>query len=183
MKAEMDRISSGKRMDMMDMRRYEMPGPPPGRLTDLSAWTDSLANSHSQLQHQQNRITNLNLMHNYGTEAWKVANTHMSNLLTAALKDLTQVRKQVQEVNWQRKSAQTSAGEKMEKLSETWSLLVSKNYDIESACLQVELMIHKLEQEVALLSSQMNVENDVNHVNQQPVTSNGMTAVAAESTS
>ena len=149
MRREMDRIGSGKlRMEQLSMKRYEMPGPVPGRLTDISAWSECVANSHSQLQHQCNRIANLQLLQRFGTEGWKVSNTHLSHMLHAAQQDLLSVRKLVQEVNWQRKTAQTTAGDQLNGLQETWSSLVHKNYDIECACLMMQSDIDRLEQSV-----------------------------------
>lgn len=55
-------------------------------------------------------------------------------------------RKEIQEINWERKSSQTSAGEKLISLESTWVQLVSKNYDIEQACVSLENEISQLQQ-------------------------------------
>ena len=48
----MARIASGKRMELLSMKRYELPGPAPNRLTDVTAWAEAVDNSYSQLEHQ-----------------------------------------------------------------------------------------------------------------------------------
>lgn len=47
-------------------------------------------------------------------------------------------RKQIQEVNFQRKNVQMQVGEKLRDLEANWVGLVSKNYEIELACALME---------------------------------------------
>lgn len=47
-------------------------------------------------------------------------------------------RKEIQEINWERKHAQIKAGEKLKKLEAMWDDLVRKNYEIEQACVELE---------------------------------------------
>ena len=72
MKAEFDRVASRQPMDTLSMKRYELPTPPAGKMTDVAAWNECVDNSMSQLEHQRTRITNLELMSEYGCESWKV---------------------------------------------------------------------------------------------------------------
>jgi pre-mRNA-splicing factor SPF27 len=51
MKAEFERIQNGQPMDLLNMKRYELPGPPAGKQTDVSAWHDAVDNSKAQLEH------------------------------------------------------------------------------------------------------------------------------------
>lgn len=34
------------------MKRYDLPAPPVGKLTDVTAWQEAVANSQAQLEHQ-----------------------------------------------------------------------------------------------------------------------------------
>ena len=74
MKAEFDRVASRQPMDTLSMKRYELPTPPAGKMTDVAAWNECVDNSMAQLEHQRTRITNLELMSEYGCESWKVMN-------------------------------------------------------------------------------------------------------------
>lgn len=47
-------------------------------------------------------------------------------------------RKQIQEVNFQRKNVQMQVGEKLRDLEANWVGLVSKNYEIELECARLE---------------------------------------------
>lgn len=76
-------------------------------------------------------------------------------------------RKEIQEVNWQRKSLQTMGGEKLRALESQWVALVSKNYEIEQACVELEQKIsehrnlHKIENE-------SNTNSEDNQLNEKP---------------
>lgn len=54
-------------------------------------------------------------------------------------------RKEIQEINWQRKDMQMQGGEKLRQLEAKWVGLVSKNYEIEQACVQLEKEIAEAE--------------------------------------
>ncbi|OPL20931.1 hypothetical protein AM593_01136, partial [Mytilus galloprovincialis] len=77
-------------------------------MTDISAWNEAVENSQAQLEHQSLRILNLELLSEYGSNAWKSYNT----MVEQATKQLQELRKKIQEINWQRKNEQTQAGGK-----------------------------------------------------------------------
>ncbi len=37
------------------MKRYELPTPPSGKMTDIQAWNECVENSMAQLEHQKTR--------------------------------------------------------------------------------------------------------------------------------
>merc|ERR1719312_2354087 len=82
MKTEFERLSNRQAMDTLSMKRYELPTPPPGKMTDVQAWTECVDNSQAQLEHQRTRIMNLDLMLDYGGESWKVYNEVLQDMLT-----------------------------------------------------------------------------------------------------
>lgn len=145
MKNEFERIKNGQPMEMLSMKRYELPSPSAGKLNDVWAWNESYENSCAQLEHQAIRISNLELMNCYGAEAWKVHNAFLSKLVDKSRNQLDELKKQIQEINLERKNNQVAAGEKIKILEEDWVSLVSKNYEIERACVQLEAEIAKLE--------------------------------------
>ncbi|CAK9807666.1 Pre-mRNA-splicing factor SPF27 [Anthophora quadrimaculata] len=143
MKHEFERMQNRLPMEVLSMKRYELPPPPPGKMNDLAAWNESVENSSAQLEHQATRICNLELMMEYGCEAWKSYLEILVQLVSQAQKQLQALRKKIQEVNWQRKSMQTQGGEKLRALEAQWVGLVSKNYEIEQACVHLEEEIQK----------------------------------------
>uniref|UniRef100_A0A0A9X2Y5 Pre-mRNA-splicing factor SPF27 n=1 Tax=Lygus hesperus TaxID=30085 RepID=A0A0A9X2Y5_LYGHE len=138
MKNEFERLQQRLPMDTLSMKRYELPPPPAAKMSDLSAWNECVENSMAQLEHQATRICNLELMLEFGCEAWRSYIELLMRCLTMAQKQLQAIRKEIQEINWQRKHSQTKAGEKLGKLESLWEELVKKNYEIEQACIELE---------------------------------------------
>ncbi|CAD6216117.1 GSCOCG00004333001-RA-CDS [Cotesia congregata] len=146
MKHEFERLQNRLPMEVLSMKRYELPPPPPGKMNDLTAWNESVENSCAQLEHQATRICNLELIMDYGCEAWKSHLEVLVQMVSQAQKQLQTLRKSIQEINWQRKSMQTQGGEKLRALESQWVGLVSKNYEIEQACVQLEQEIYNIMQ-------------------------------------
>ncbi|XP_043480979.1 pre-mRNA-splicing factor SPF27 [Leptopilina heterotoma] len=143
MKHEFERLQNCLTMEVLTMKRYELPPPAPGKMNDLSAWTESVENSYAQLQHQATRICNLEQMMDYGCEAWKSYLEVLVQLLNDSQKQVQGLKKEIQEINWQRKSMQTQGGEKLRALEAQWVGLVSRNYEIEQACVHLKEEIMK----------------------------------------
>lgn len=139
---EFERIQNRLPMETLSMKRYELPPPPSGKLSEVSAWQESIENSMAQLEHQWVRSLNLELMLDYGTEAWKSYLEVFTAMQAKAQLQLQQLKKDMQDVNWQRKQAQMQAGEKLRALEAHWVLLVSKNYEIETECVELEKVVH-----------------------------------------
>jgi len=144
MKAEFERLSQKKPMDVLSMKRYELPPPSTGRMNDLQAWTECVENSMAQLEHQTTRIFNLELMTEFGCESWRIHNSILTQMIQQWQKQLQELRQQIQDVNWARKKEQTDVGEKMKYLEATWFVLVTKNYNIELTCAEIERQLASL---------------------------------------
>lgn len=149
MRLEFERIQNRMPMEPLSMKRYELPPPPPSKIPELSAWQDAVENSMAQLEHQAVRAMNLEMMLEYGCETWKVYLDVLTSMLAKAQKQLEGIKKDIQDINWQRKDKQTAAGEKLRALETQWVMLVSKNYEIEQACVRLEQEIAKFKQEEA----------------------------------
>lgn len=141
MRSEFTRIESGARLETMSTKRYELPAPSTAKLGEIPAWEESVNNSLAQLEHQSIRALNLELMSKYGTETWKAALEVMVTMSVKAQKALQDLKKEIQDVNWKRKSKQLQTGEKLNQLKHQWVQLVSCNYEIETAIAQLELQV------------------------------------------
>ena len=75
-------------MDMLSMKRYELPQPAAGKMTDVAAWQECVDNSQAQLEHQALRILNLEMMASYGVPAWKTYNDTLVSMIDSAQKQL-----------------------------------------------------------------------------------------------
>lgn len=161
MRTEFERIQNRLPMEPLSMKRYELPPPPPSKISELSAWQDSVENSMAQLEHQAVRAMNLELMLEYGCETWKVYLDVITSMLARAQTQLEAIKREIQDVNWQRKDRQTEAGEKLRALETQWVMLVSKNYEIEQVCA-------KLEEEIAKIKLHQAKEEESETVDEQP---------------
>lgn len=105
----------------------------------------------AQLEHQETRSLNLELMLEYGCETWKEYLEIFTSLQAKAQYELQQLKKEIQDVNWQRKNKQKDAGEKLRMLEDQWVSLVSKNYEIEQECVKLEKIIVERKLELGLI--------------------------------
>lgn len=144
MQYEFERIQNRLPMETLSMKRYELPPPAAGKLSEVPAWQESVENSWAQLEHQAVRVTNLELMLEFGCETWKAYLEIFTSLQAKAQANLQEYKKEIQDINWQRKLAQTQAGDKLRSLEAHWVMLVSKNYGIEQGCALLEELINKI---------------------------------------
>lgn len=144
MKNEFQRIESGLRIENMNTKRYELPAPATGKLGEIQAWQESVDNSFAQLEHQSIRYLNLDLLQKYGCEAWKAALEVLVAMSAKAQKELAELKKEIQDVNWRRKNKQLQTGDKLNQLNNQWVSLVSCNFEIESAIKQLEIQIYNV---------------------------------------
>lgn len=138
MKVEFERLAARLPLEPLSMKRYELPPPPAGKLGDLQSWNEAVENSMAQLEHQAIRAMNLELMLDYGCEAWKSNLEVFTAMQAKAQEQLQELKKEIQDVNWSRKEQQIKAGEKLKQLEQQWVQLVAKNYEIEQACAKLE---------------------------------------------
>jgi pre-mRNA-splicing factor SPF27 len=161
MTTEFERIQNRLPMEPLSMKRYELPPPPASKLSEVTAWTESVENSMAQLEHQSVRAMNLDLMLEYGCEAWKAYLDVLTAQLAKAQSTLQDLKKEIQDINWQRKTTQTQCGEKLRSLEAEWVMLVSKNYEIEQACARLEEAIYHMKLERGMSVGQPEPEQDV----------------------
>ncbi|KRZ68129.1 Pre-mRNA-splicing factor SPF27 [Trichinella papuae] len=137
LKAEFERIQNRQPMQGLNMRRYELPGPSSTRMGDLDSWQEALQNAKAQLEQQDLRILNLELMIEYGAEAWRIYLEKAEKTRNLFRKRISLLREKVQAVHFSRKRKQTEAGDQLKQLEARWVSLVTKNYEIEKICAEI----------------------------------------------
>uniref|UniRef100_A0A8C4WZ23 Pre-mRNA-splicing factor SPF27 n=1 Tax=Eptatretus burgeri TaxID=7764 RepID=A0A8C4WZ23_EPTBU len=145
MRVEFERVAARQPMDLLSMKRYELPQPPPGQRLDVAAWLESVSNASAQLEHQAARIDNLELLAAHGPAAWRAGNADWLAKCPLSVS----LRKAIQDLNFERKTEQLATGAKLQQLEETWVTLVSKNYELETviARLETELAAQRSEKQ------------------------------------
>lgn len=148
MKTEFERIKNRHPMELLSMKRYELPHPPANQKNDISAWMECLKNSMAQLQHQAERVVNLELLSHYGAGSWRSHCEVLQHMFEVQQKKHAEIKRRIQEINWERKTDQKKAGSELQRLEESWIGLVSKNYEIERAIVETEKEVESLRKEV-----------------------------------
>lgn len=80
----------------------------------------------------------MELLSEYGSNSWKVYNQTLKTMHDQAEKQLEELKKSIQAINFNRKNEQTVAGTQIKSLEQKWIGLVSKNYEIECAIVELE---------------------------------------------
>ncbi|KAG8589568.1 hypothetical protein GDO81_006444 [Engystomops pustulosus] len=138
MRNEFERLAARQPLELLSMKRYELLRLP-GQRNDITAWQECVNNSMAQLEHQAVRIENLEIMSQHGCNAWRVYNE-----------------KRIQDMIGKRKNYNLH-GAKLREMESTWVSLVSKNYEIERAIVQLENEINQLKQRDG--ENKENIEN------------------------
>ncbi|EIE27254.1 breast carcinoma amplified sequence 2 [Coccomyxa subellipsoidea C-169] len=153
LKAEYERVKAGQPMAQLDTTRYRLDEPPLNRRNDVAAWKAALENAHSQLEHQYNRLLNMELLLQFGPKAWQAHIRHLE-VGHKRLEDmLAETRAAVEAVNRERKVSQLQAQEEMTDYEGRWATTVAKNREIDAAC-------RELEAEIASLRAQLPAQEE-----------------------
>jgi len=108
------------------------------------AWQAAVDNAATQLQHQQTKAENLELLIHYGPNAWRLYNEKLEDQRKRLVKVEEELRKEINETNLSRKNKQTPLAASFQNMDASWVSAVRKNIEIEKACC-------KLEDEIATL--------------------------------
>ena len=81
MSKALEQASQGKNTTAIDTNRFRLEAP---STSSLESWTSAIDNAQAQLEHQQNRMINLELVNKFGSNSWKIHNyqlEHAKNLI------------------------------------------------------------------------------------------------------
>ena len=141
---ELDRAGKGDEMAAMDTARYSMPPPAGGERAAASAWASAVENGQSQLEHQQLRLENLELLQKYGSSSWRTYNGYLESIEKRMQGRLYEYKTEVAEINRARKLDQTAAAPEMHALNTEYFQRVAKLRDVEWASEDLRRQIKRL---------------------------------------
>ena len=144
LKAELERVATGAAMAKMDTGRYAVAPPPEGAESDPAAWRAALGNAKSQLQHQQVRGENLELLRDYGPSQYQDYAKYLGAVQEGMTRQRDDLKRKIEEINRERKTEQLGAGERLHGLDQKWKTLVFGNRQVEAACVALEADIKRL---------------------------------------
>ncbi|EGD78502.1 hypothetical protein PTSG_09200 [Salpingoeca rosetta] len=121
-----------------DTYRYDLPAPSQALKNDPEAWKESVKNAYAQLEHQRNRIDNLELMTQFGGQKWTRYVEQLQALQNRLQAALDAINQDMEDINWQRQNEQQAAGQEFYQLEVRWGELVAANYQLETICRAIE---------------------------------------------
>lgn len=101
----------------------------------------------------ETRLFNLELLQKYGANAWKVHNFQLEAYLKQLKSDVEDKKKQILDLNKQRKFEQTEGGSSLRDLESKWSDLISQTLQVEVACASLENEVEELKRYENRISS------------------------------
>lgn len=163
---ELDRVRRGKPMDpALDLSRYQLDPPTSSTSTTSNAtaangstetitpsaseelpegraqWLKALDNANTQLEHQNQRVLNLELVQKFGGNAWNIHNYQLEYDVSLLRKAVDEKKAEIMELNKLRKRDQMDVSESLQRLEAKWAEMISSTLQVEvaSASLQAEL--------------------------------------------
>ena len=143
--AELERIAAGRGMAGLDQERYRLPRPAEGaQQADAGAWRGALRNAQAQLQHQDTRLVNLELMKTFGVRAWRAHGEAQAQLTAAAEARRDAARAAAEGLNVRRRTVQERHADKLVRLGRKRHELVYTNARLEVATAALEGEVKRL---------------------------------------
>ncbi|PVU94398.1 hypothetical protein BB559_003018 [Furculomyces boomerangus] len=138
MRSEYERKRRGENMAPFDTSRYRLQPPSGSAENDPKEWEKSMKNAKSQLEHQDIRIENLELLSMYGQRSWVMHNDFLEKYSDILSKELETSKEEVLHVNKSRKYEQTEAMIKLSNLESLWAERVYKIAQLKVAIASLE---------------------------------------------
>ncbi|KAI9336744.1 Pre-mRNA-splicing factor SPF27 [Obelidium mucronatum] len=129
---------NGTPLNAIDTSRFRLE--PPSNPHSEEDWKAAVDNAHAQIEHQQNRLVNLELINKFGANAWKLHNFQLEA-------GIAQQKQELLDLNKERKIEQTRAGGELRQLEEKWSDLVDRVLRVDIANQVLEAEIEALQQQ------------------------------------
>ncbi|EIN13609.1 breast carcinoma amplified sequence 2 [Punctularia strigosozonata HHB-11173 SS5] len=148
---EIRRVEAREPLQPLDTLRYQLPAPTSTPGSD-EEWQAALKNAQAQLEHQKIRQTNLALLQQYGSNAWRIHNYLLEATAKKAEKDLEELKQMTTELNRERKNFQTRLGAELTSLETRWTELISTVLQIEMANVALEAELERLNRQEVQLS-------------------------------
>ncbi|KAJ3055175.1 hypothetical protein HK097_011329 [Rhizophlyctis rosea] len=156
LQAELARVSRGEKLSALDLSRLRLEPPTassPNTQPTSADWERAIQNSQSQLEHQWNRLINLELMNKFGSNAWRLHNYQMDHAVAGVKKVADSNKEEIMSVNKQRKSEQIKAGNALSGMELRRGELLGRVLQVDLASASLEAELERLRAEKARLES------------------------------
>ena len=138
---EIDRIAAGDaRQQGIDVSRYEAPDEPASE-SDEATMRQALRTAYISSTFLSDRHTNLQLLDEFGKNAWLIGNSQTEEILQGQERELVGLKSQTESVNKTRKAAQENSRAELLTLQENWKRGIGKILEIQVATDQLRRQI------------------------------------------
>ncbi|KAJ1451254.1 Pre-mRNA-splicing factor SPF27 [Pelagophyceae sp. CCMP2097] len=135
--AELARIDNGGELEPLSIDRYNVEPPAPSLADDAEAWRTALDNCRAQLEHQANRVVNLELAESFDEAAWKRHVEDLEKLKAQLVALVSTKRAEADATNLKRKAEQTALAPEIARHERQRAALVAKHFELEKANAQL----------------------------------------------
>ena len=132
--SDLARHVAGTSLGAPDSSRYRLEAPCGCGAADAGALAAALDNARAQLEHQQLRCQNLELLARFGGASWLAHTRSLEAAVAQQRSALAQLTHLTADLHKTRKLQQLAAGAELSSLQAQWSALVAKNALIADAC-------------------------------------------------
>jgi len=133
LKHEFNRIANNKPLTHIDSTRYSVDPPPKELEKDVQAWKTAINNAHAQMEYQNSKQLNMEMLENFGSQTWLVHNQQIEDMKAALEIQVKSRRKEADIINMKRKSAQETLMPQLIRTSQKRDELVNSNLQITKA--------------------------------------------------
>lgn len=130
LRQEYERVKFGHPLPAFDTTRYQLPAPATDSADD---WHKAVQNADSQLTHQHVRLLNLELLQQFGSNAWLLSLKQQEQLLKSIENATQRYRQEGMQINRERKQMQMAVGEQLREMEARWMDGVQKCIDIQTS--------------------------------------------------
>eukprot|EP01064_Diplonema_japonicum_P021773 TRINITY_DN3133_c1_g2_i1.p1 TRINITY_DN3133_c1_g2~~TRINITY_DN3133_c1_g2_i1.p1 ORF type:complete len:230 (+),score=50.65 TRINITY_DN3133_c1_g2_i1:74-691(+) len=141
---ELQRVAQGRPPLPLDRSRYEVIPPAGSEDGDMAAWSKAISNAQAQYQQQVTRHTNLELLNDYGKDAWLSSNEETRSVSNQVEQQLEATKRKIEEVNTFRKHKQRKIARVLKESELEWMELCRKNQRIQTETEKLERDISSL---------------------------------------
>ncbi|KAI1390020.1 Pre-mRNA-splicing factor SPF27 [Hypoxylon trugodes] len=132
--SELSRIAAKQPLTGIDLSRYEAPDASTlSSSSSPSTLQNDLSRAYAASTYLSSRHTNLQLLDQYGKNAWLIGNWHLESELRSLERELEDTKKEIDVVNIQRRRVQDEVGGELKGLDEAWRKGVGRVLETEVA--------------------------------------------------
>ncbi|ETO59481.1 hypothetical protein F444_22154 [Phytophthora nicotianae P1976] len=144
LQTEFKRVAANVPLDAIDMNRYQVKEPTGKHVQSLESWESAVKQLQVAVEHQRNRVVNLELQQGYGTKLAKVRAAVLDGINAQYERTLKESKAASDKINLTRQQDQSRNASKLQNYRSKYYELLSKNAAIKRACAEQERQQKKI---------------------------------------